>query len=112
MEREAEDRPSAISQGPRARRIEGFINRVNHNTAGIRVNLSHDRQSVGIAFTDDKLPTREEKDKMQMAGFAWREPRRQWERPSNDPVNNEIDARDLAKQMADARSGREPGVSR
>lgn len=94
----------------------GFMNVATHTAAGIKVNKSHDKQTVSLQFSDDRLPTREEKNLLECVGdpegkpFAYQPARRQWERTDREnPGMNIIDGKRIAAQLA---AGRAEGQGR
>lgn len=90
----------------------GFINRARHEAAGLRVNQGHGPMEAtsGVAFDEDRLPERHEKDAMEMRGVRYHEGRRQWERTDKErPLANYFEMEQLGRELA---AGRPQGVAR
>ncbi|MFO0958237.1 MAG: hypothetical protein U0800_12560 [Isosphaeraceae bacterium] len=91
---------------------QGFLPVATYAAAGIRVNKSFDRGTVGIQFEEARKASRDglvnEVETLGIEGFRFEPLRRQWERTDvAQPGANIIGAGRLAKILAEKRSGRE-----
>lgn len=84
---------------------EGFIPVANHVKAGVRVLKSADFSTSAIQFSDDRVPSREEKDRMEEAGLGYDPAQRQWTKQDSElPGANLIKVRELGREIAEART--------
>ena len=80
---------------------EGFLNVDRFETAGVRVNRSHDKRVVALQFAEDQVPSRPEKDAMESIDIMYKPEHRQWEREDREnPGTNIIDAKRLGQEIA------------
>lgn len=87
---------------------EGWRNIARHDTAGIRVNRSDDRNAVALQFADDRRPNDEEKSAMGDKAMRFDKHTKQWQRYDREkPSANLFDAEAVAKQFAEERQGRQ-----
>ena len=92
----------------------GFYPVLSDRRAGVRVSKSYDNKVSAIQFSEDRLPTREEKDFLERVGhppdgqnFIYKSERRQWERetpPGWTPGENTIDATRVMTELAMVRN--------
>lgn len=82
-----------------------FMNRGgSFPAAGLKVNRSLDAGTVAIQFAEDRVPSREEKDRLEIDQFRYHEHHRQWERIDREqPAANLLDAGRIAQELSDAR---------
>ncbi|WP_337177542.1 hypothetical protein [Paludisphaera sp.] len=84
---------------------EGFIPVANHVKAGVRVLKNLDTGTSAIQFSDDRVPTREEKDRMEEAGLGYDPSQRQWTKQDAElPGANLIKVREVGREIAEARA--------
>jgi hypothetical protein len=76
----------------------------SYPVAGIKVYRSRDNPVAAIQFAVDRLPSRDEKDSMQVRGINYDPSTKQWTRSDREqPGAILIDAKDVAAELAEGR---------